>query len=250
MKSPIRKSIDMQRLREAVKGPGADTRTWASVAIASGDQWTDEKLKATFVDVTLEPSGIEVGARIAKPYAGAGFGMQLPVYAGDEVVVVIPSGDLGNGAIVVGRLTGGESQEPDEAMSGPGDVTWYVEDGKRFVMATRGKVCSLMFDDGTVSLVNAGGSSVTLDGAGKRIVIQSETGAVLTMDASFTFVGAIIAQAVGATSMAVGGIPVALVGTGVTLDATPGGWTAWLQGLAGAAAYLAPMPTTPLGNVM
>lgn len=252
MKSPIRKRLDMQRMREAMKGPGADTRTWASVAIASGEQWTDETLKATFVDVTLEPSGLELGARIAKPYAGSGFGMQFPVHAGDEVVVIIPSGDLGNGAIVVGRLTSGVAQEPDEAMSDPSDVTWYVEDGKRFVVATRGKVCSLTFDDGTVSLVNAGGSSVTLDGAGKRIVIQSETGAVLTMDAGFSFVGAIIAQAVSASSLAVsgastvGGVNVALVGANVPMDAA---WVTWLQGLAAAAAYAATMPTVAVGKV-
>ena len=143
-------------------------------------------------------------------------------------------------------------QEPDEAMSDPSDVTWYVEDGKRFVVATRGKVCSLTFDDGTVSLVNAGGSSVTLDGAGKRIVIQSETGAVLTMDAGFSFVGAIIAQAVSASSLAVsgastvGGVNVALVGANVPMDAA---WVTWLQGLAAAAAYAATMPTVAVGKV-
>lgn len=117
-----RPSIDVQRLAQAVAGPGIDTRTWlVSGTVGSRDESgafrTDVLVEPTsgprvpeaafadrrglVVDVRLEPSGDFVTAR----YNGIGCGrfgkMLIPIRGGDEVLVAIPDGDMNSPAITI-----------------------------------------------------------------------------------------------------------------------------------------------------
>lgn len=106
-----RPPMDVQRLAQAVSGPGIDTRTWlASGTVGSTNDEGEFVTKdnsgraiqdAVYVDrlgavadVRLEPSGDFVTARWNGISCGR-FGVMLfPLIAGDQVLVAIPDGDL------------------------------------------------------------------------------------------------------------------------------------------------------------
>lgn len=107
--------FDPSLFKELASGPGVDTRQWVSygiVAQESGDAHSvrfqnddgttpDEQV---LVDVTLQPSGIDVVCRVAMGASGAGEGEHVPLGPGDEVIVLIPEGNERAGCVVVGRL--------------------------------------------------------------------------------------------------------------------------------------------------
>ncbi len=101
--------MDAQSVRDLLKGPGMDTRSWVSYGVvdkqtSEGDrpvEFTEEY--GPIVNVTLQPSGIPVMARVGGFIAGAGEGSWYPIQAGDEVVVVLPDG-MPSSAIIICRM--------------------------------------------------------------------------------------------------------------------------------------------------
>lgn len=101
----------VNELVELLKGPGIDTRAWVSMALVDKDQSEEDGGKAVvfspeygpLVNVTLQPAGIPVRARVAGTVAGNGEGEWFPFLEGDEVLVVMPEGSPGN-AVIVGRM--------------------------------------------------------------------------------------------------------------------------------------------------
>ena len=78
---------DVNRMGEALKRPGIDTRIWACQAIVT--QIVIDRDHGVVLGVTLLPDEIEEVAKLAPMYAGAGFGFYLPVRVDDEVIVVV-----------------------------------------------------------------------------------------------------------------------------------------------------------------
>jgi len=106
--------IDVAAMREAVKGPGVDTRMWlamGTVVAGTADKhpvrFTDEDGNAlphgVLVDVKLHPSGTEVPCRVMGRTAGNGTGEYHPFVDGDEVLVAVPGGDERSGCVIMGR---------------------------------------------------------------------------------------------------------------------------------------------------
>lgn len=106
-----RPPVDVQRIAKALAGPGIDTRFWVSagtVGVFDGEEFVTTDKQAVYVDrlgpvvdVRLEPCGEFVTAR----WGGIGCGrfgfMLFPLRPGDEVVVLIPDGDLKSAAISI-----------------------------------------------------------------------------------------------------------------------------------------------------
>lgn len=102
-------------------GPGVDTRQWLSYGLVRQD--TDQAPSVLFNDeqgnprpypvvlVTLQPSGIDVCARVASHHAGSGVGSWRPFVAGDEVQVALMQGDE-HDCVIVGRTSNGADAFP------------------------------------------------------------------------------------------------------------------------------------------
>lgn len=119
----------MGRLRELVKGPGIDTRTWLFYARVDDDdeavRWDAEV--GWLVDVTVVGGQLDgegpVACRVAWPYAASGAANSSPVQRGVLVACVLPEADLNGTPVIVGMLsTSGEpvpetvnGQDIDEA---------------------------------------------------------------------------------------------------------------------------------------
>ena len=97
--------------------PGADTRQWGSWGTVDTDPSDATKASIRFfqedgttplpdgylVDVTLQPSGVNVQARVVGPIAGLGESNFEPFNPGDLVYVMVPEGDERAGCAIVGR---------------------------------------------------------------------------------------------------------------------------------------------------
>lgn len=133
----IGSSVDSARIASLVSGPGVDTRTWVSLAIALEDSVVDPD-HGVLVDVRLVPTEEEYTARLAPGYAGSGFGLYHPVKKDDELVVAAPSGDPANGMIVESILWSAADKPPQEAVDNPADVLLVVEPEKNLRLKVSG----------------------------------------------------------------------------------------------------------------
>ncbi len=106
----MRKGIDFGRLREAMAGPGSDTRSWCEMARVDDDpdavQWIEGV--GWVVDVTFT-SGQVAGegpmpCRVLSMFGAPGNGSVCPVALGAEVVVMISSGDINVQPVILGFL--------------------------------------------------------------------------------------------------------------------------------------------------
>ena len=103
-----RKYVDMGRLREALAGPGADTRVWIAAARVDDDvdamRWEPDigwLVDVTFYGGTLDGVG-PVCCRMAGDFASAGATRSDPVARRDEVVVAINDGDPNANPVIIG----------------------------------------------------------------------------------------------------------------------------------------------------
>ncbi len=95
-----------------------DTRQWCSFGIVDADEGSSHALEYTtdygpLVNVTLQPSGIPVRARVSSMCAGQGEADGEPFAEGDEVILLIPEGDEHSGCVIVGRLNNKLSPYPN-----------------------------------------------------------------------------------------------------------------------------------------
>lgn len=103
------RELDVQTIRDLLKGPGIDTREWVSYGIVQTDSTEDDRAVAfseeygPLVNITLQPQGVDVRARVAGTVAGNGEGEWYPFQAGDEVIVLLVSGRYEN-AVIIGRM--------------------------------------------------------------------------------------------------------------------------------------------------
>lgn len=125
----IARNLDVQRLASALRGPGIDTRCWVSLAIATADSQVDAT-HGVFVDVKLMPTEEQYTARVGAIYAGDGFGIYSRIRKDDELVVVLPSGNSTEGAVVTSRLWSQADKPPTSIKDNPEDLIIVVEPEK------------------------------------------------------------------------------------------------------------------------
>lgn len=105
-----RRNIDMGRLREAMRGPGADTRVWVATARVDNDEaartW-DPKI-GWIVDVTFYGGPLDqegpIPCRLGTTFAQNGGTKSDPPGLGCEVLVAISDGDPNSNPVIVGRV--------------------------------------------------------------------------------------------------------------------------------------------------
>lgn len=174
---------DLATGRDAYAGAGTDTRGWVHHAIVepdagdqhsvvfSGDDGSGANPFGVQVLVKLAPNGNVLPCRVAGACAGAGEGEYHPFVAGDEVLVVVPSGDERNGGIIIGRLN--QTLDVFPRMVAGQDVTNNSVAFKR--LAT-----PYILESGTALIlrVSATGAALTLDPTGNTY-LSSGGGAAL-----------------------------------------------------------------------
>lgn len=117
----VRRELDLPKVRDAMK----DARAWCSYGIVAtvGDDGTinDTDQHAVLiapggvaVDVVLAPSEEPVTCRYAGIAGGPDVTIYAPIHAGDEVLVVIPDGQLGLPPVIVAIMTSRAAPLPIE----------------------------------------------------------------------------------------------------------------------------------------
>jgi phage baseplate assembly protein gpV len=151
-------TLDVRRLGKALQGPN-DTRHWVSwgtVASIGGDDGEPDfgddgavviTPASIDVDVVLEPSNQPVTCRYGHQHGKVH--MLFPIRPGDQVMVIIPDGDMS----MIPKIVSVESSQDREIP--------VEDDGKPVFRNDR----ALIYADGVpVDLRTAGGARVLLDG--------------------------------------------------------------------------------------
>lgn len=114
----VRRRIDMQRLRDATRGPGADTRTWVALGVVDDDddaiRW--ETPWGWIVDVTIQGGPLDqetIPCRVPLPFAGDARTQSAPIARGVEVLLLLPEGDPNAMPIAWGMLHNERAPVPD-----------------------------------------------------------------------------------------------------------------------------------------
>lgn len=108
----VRSTIDTGRLGQALSFPGADPRTWVSLAVIE-DLGVDPE-NGVYADVRKLPSGDKECAVVGSSYVGSGFGAWFPLAVDDLVVLLYPQGNPASGPVIVQRLWSGSDPPPSE----------------------------------------------------------------------------------------------------------------------------------------
>jgi hypothetical protein len=157
----VRRAPDMRRMSEALKGPGIDTRHWVSYGTVAvvGDGEPDfadphavnVSPSGVLVDVLLMPSGIPVTCRYAGIQGGGACTILAPIRPGDEVLVVIPDGEVRAVPVIVAILNAAHTKLPGETDRKP-----VFRNDRLSVYAT----------DVPIEIRTSGGAKVVLDQGG------------------------------------------------------------------------------------
>lgn len=96
----------MSRLPELLRSIGGDGRTWCEVATVTA--LVPHPAWGLTVEATLQPQGIDIEARPLWLNGGLpGEGVFVPIAVGDEVLVLLPGGDLNRAVAIAGPVSGG-----------------------------------------------------------------------------------------------------------------------------------------------
>lgn len=123
-KSRASRTVDVQRMGQAVARPGMDTRRWMCEAIVEKFKLDDE---GAFADVVILPELEPETVRVGPFYAGPGFGFYAPLEKDDHVIISFPDGDPDRGGVVVARMWSKSDPPPDLAKNNDGDVCLVVK---------------------------------------------------------------------------------------------------------------------------
>lgn len=156
------RSWDTRRVAQALAGPGIDTRVWASyatVAVVGDDgepNYEDPHAvhigpEGVSVDVILDPSGIPMTVRYLGVAGGQAGSIQYPIAPGDELVVLIPDGEMGGAPVALPALSSSWAKMP----LGPDGKPVFKND--RILVLARGTPIDVRAGDGGRILVNQDG---------------------------------------------------------------------------------------------
>ncbi len=160
MSRRVRRSIDPNRVREAYRGHGSDTRVWlafATVATVKGEtpDFTDgDAVLVTpagiAVDVVIEPHGEPLPCTFGR--GGKGYSAE-PIHPGDRVLVAFPDGEPMAGGHILEILASNHDRIPT------GDDGKPIAQNDRISIIGRGVPVDIRCEDnGNKVLLNVDGS--------------------------------------------------------------------------------------------
>jgi hypothetical protein len=187
--------FDWQTFSRLMSHAGIDPRHWVSIGIVDVDtpqnrsvRFSDQDgpLPQPLVNVTMQPSGLPVSARVLQGVSGAGVGQWHPFVGGDEVLLLIPGGDEGLGAVIVGRLSNSIDKFPTNVAGN--DTTQnslgFMRFSEPFVMESGTSLTFRVSSHGAfISLDPVGGITAT-SGSGHYLAIQDDLVSLQTKDTS------------------------------------------------------------------
>lgn len=120
-----RRHVDFGRLREALRGPGVDTRVWICAGRIESDPeaiaWDPDV--GWIVDVQIYGGELDgegsIPCRVAMAYSGAGATRSDPPELGGEVLIAITDGDPNANPVVIGKLHNEGEKVPTELQGLP-----------------------------------------------------------------------------------------------------------------------------------
>ena len=176
LRSRVISGIDTERLSNAVSRPGIDPRIWVSYAVLTDDPVVDMDPgdQDVIANVMLMPSGTIETARVGSIYAGNGFGLYTPLYKGDEVLVVAPSGDPDQGLVITQRLWSPSDPPPDGLNIE--DLTLVIQPDKNLRIKTLGGGnVYLTVDTGKIYLGSLDGTEPAAKGQSLKTYLEAIT---------------------------------------------------------------------------
>ena len=138
-----RRNFDMGRLREAIRGPGADTRVWIATARIDDDPdaLTFDPEIGWIVDVTFYGGPLDqegpVPCRMGDVFAQQGGTKSNPPGPGCEVLVAITDGDANSNPVIVARMHNAGGCEVPTSVNGD-DLTETKALADHIVVTTKG----------------------------------------------------------------------------------------------------------------
>lgn len=188
--------FDWQTFARMMSYPGIDPRCWVSTAIVDVDtpqarsvQFDDEEgqpLPHPIVNVTMQPSGTPVSARVLSSVSGAGVGEWHPFVGGDEVLVAVPSGDEAAGVIIMGRLSNALDRHPRNVAGN--DTTQNSLGFKRFVepyvLESATSILLRVAKTNTFLSLDPTGAATLKSGAGHYLALHDDLVGLQTADTS------------------------------------------------------------------
>lgn len=123
-----KRRMDLSAVREALK----DRRIYTCLALVVQGQdgihyEIDEEEGDILIEVVTVPEGISLTARLGAVAGGANTGIYAIPPVGTEVAIMIPSGDLNMGPIIVATLSTGGISNPSG--QGPTDTQTVIVNG-------------------------------------------------------------------------------------------------------------------------
>ncbi len=182
--------IDAAALRDLLRGPGIDSRTWIAIGICrapAGAELVDFSEGFPLVSVTLQPSDVAVRCRVSSAVAGNGEGEWHPFVDKDEVVVAIPSGNERAAPVIIGRLNNGVDVFPTGSVAGqdPSTNTFGFKRSRTpYVHEVAGPWIVRQATTGALLSIDAGGCVTTRTGAGDAVQLSADVFAVQSADGS------------------------------------------------------------------
>lgn len=115
--------LDVSRVREALKGPGADTRYWVSYGtVGTVDDQGNTNFEdpravhiapdGVYCDVILMPTQLPVTCRYPGSAGGTGVQVITPIHPGDEVLVTLPDGSANSPPVIAAVLNSQSNKIP------------------------------------------------------------------------------------------------------------------------------------------
>jgi hypothetical protein len=187
--------FDWQTFARLMSHAGIDPRHWVSIGIVDVDtpqnrsvRFSDQDgpLPQPLVNVTLQPSGLPVSARVLQGVSGAGVGEWHPFVGGDEVLLLVPGGDEGLGAVIVGRLSNSIDKFPTNVAGN--DTTQNSVAFKRFsepfVMESGTSLTFRISSHGGFLSLDGTGNATLTSGSGHYLALHDDLVSLQTKDTS------------------------------------------------------------------
>jgi len=116
----ITSRIDVGKLAEALRRPGNDPRI--NITMAKIEDVAVDPDFGIFADITILPDGEKETCLIGSEYAGNDFGLFMGApKVGDVILVAMPHGEPGFGAVMIRRLFSTKLKPPSEFAAEGGD---------------------------------------------------------------------------------------------------------------------------------
>lgn len=177
-------AFDATTMREALSGPGMDTRSWVSLgwvqpdttdghSVSFNDEQGNPLPNGVRVLVKLEPSGTLVSALVGSQVSGEGEAEYHPMGPGDVVVVVMPNGNE-IGCVIICRISLSQDTYPQKVAGM--DVTQNNVNFKRltlpYVLETAGSYLIRHALTGASWSIDPTGNIIFTDGEGNSLSLS------------------------------------------------------------------------------